>query len=380
MKPVITPSKGKFKRFKLALTAVVLLLGGLELANWSLGIYRRYHLNPDGQAFYQQTGIRVYADPEAAPLLRWYLPSMAEAIMRSNVTSNDLNYVYRMGTPKWWVPSHLVAKLLRPMQVGRYLDHEIVLQKDAMEDDFFHELMHAKLNGYPRYEELQRNWMVFNKLPYLSPWSLHQRDIPGGTSTKMDVEARRLGYWSHYGRTSFEEDFCELISAAANSPSYVGSSTEHPIIRQKLELAQYHGFLPADWFRYAKVANTPRENKEAIIRAADEYLQDPGPSEAHVRYRRASALLDLDRFKAAEEDYQRVLRITTSPPLYRLTLCQLRTLFARLHDHAAVDKYNALETQFNERLYRDSTVVISGKFKDSTVLAEDKSVESTDGD
>lgn len=377
MKPATTPSKGKFKRLKLAVTAVVLLLGGLELANWSLGVYRRYHLNPAGQAFYQQTGIRVYADPEAAPLLRWYLPSMAQAIMHANVTSNDLKYVYRMGTPKWWVPSHLAAKLLRPMQVGRYLDHEIVLRNTATEDDFFHELMHAKLGGYPRYEELQRDWMGFNESPYLSPWSLHQRDIPGGTAGKTDVEAKRLGYWSHYGRTSFEEDFCELISAAANSPRYVGSSIEHPIIRKKLELAQHHGFLPADWFRYAKVANT-RERKEAIIRAADEYLQDPGPSEAHVRYHRAGALLDLDQFKAAEEEYKRVLRITTSPPLYRLTLCQLRTLFARLNDRAAVAKYSELETRFNERLYRDSTVVISGKFKDFT--EEDKSVESTDRD
>jgi len=171
-----------------------------------------------------------------------------------------------------------------------------------------------------------------------------------------------------------------LISAAANSPSYIGSCTEHPVIRQKLELAQHHGFLPTDWFRYAKVANAARENKEDIIRAADEYLQDPGPSEAHVRYRRASALLDLDQFQAAEEDYKRVLRITTSPPLYRLTLCQLRTLFARLQDSAAVAQYNALETQFNERLYQDSTVVISRKFKGSTGSAEDKSVESTDGD
>jgi hypothetical protein len=73
-----------------------------------------------------------------------------------------------------------------------------------------------------------------------------------------------------------------------------------------------------------------------------------------------------------------VLRITTSPPLYRLTLCQLRTLFARLNDRAAVAKYSELETRFNERLYRDSTVVISGKFKDFT--EEDKSVESTDRD
>lgn len=345
----IIPTARASKWAKRFLTASVLLLGGLELVNFGLQAYLRYHLPAPNQTVYAATGIRIYGDSDVSEELSAKLSLIHETLLRAHISQSDVREIYFRGKPRWWVPSQQLDRWLRHEQLGRYANGTVILGDSFNMEDLFHELMHARLAKYEHYQVLEQQWTDLNHEPYLSTDGYRYALSIAEDPRIEDVKALQLGYMNQYARTSFEEDFCELMSTAVYSPQSLQNHLANDIILRKLQLAQESRFLPEDWFRYVQ-ATQKLETKEQILLATDSYLTKPGIYEAEVRYWRAAALLTANRLGEAEQEYHSVLRLTQYPTLYRLTLRQLRSLHTQSGNPSTAEHFHQLEDDFNAEL------------------------------